>query len=142
MGDDPDQGEGDSYMSEDHPPTTNEPKKPDKSRHEEHRGKHYQEVRGLHATGALDHRIHETGVSSAPMNDHGAKQDQRRGDQAQLEQLAGIIMFGIPGEKKQTIEQMREKLDTYKDIDHATLREHLKYFLQEISPLADELEIQ
>jgi len=61
---------------------------------------------------------------------------------AQLGQLAGTIMFGIPGEKKQTVEQMREKLDTYKDIDHATLREHLKYFLQEISPVADELKIQ
>lgn len=59
-----------------------------------------------------------------------------------LEEIAGIIMFGIPGEKKQTVDQMRDKLDTYKDIDHATLREHLKYFLQEISPLADELEIQ
>ncbi len=62
--------------------------------------------------------------------------------QAQLEQLAGIIMFGIPGEKKQTIEQMREKLDTYKDIDHTTLRNHLKYFLEEICPVADDLGIQ
>jgi mannonate dehydratase len=61
---------------------------------------------------------------------------------AKLEQLAGIIMFGIPGEKKQTVEQMREKLDTYKNIDHAILREHLKYFLQEISSVADELKIQ
>jgi mannonate dehydratase len=62
--------------------------------------------------------------------------------QAELDQLSGIIMFGIPGEKKQTIEQMREKLDTYKNIDHATLRNHLKYFLEEICPVADELEIQ
>jgi mannonate dehydratase len=73
-----------------------------------------------------------------------AKADQRfkKYTQAQLDQLAGIIMFGIPGEKKQTTEQMREKLNAYKDIDHTTLREHLKYFLQEISPVADELEIQ
>jgi mannonate dehydratase len=72
------------------------------------------------------------------------KADQRfkKYTQAQLDQLAGIIMFGIPGEKKQTTEQMREKLNAYKDIDHTTLREHLKYFLQEISPVADELEIQ
>lgn len=60
----------------------------------------------------------------------------------QLEQLAGIIMYGIPGEKKQTVEQMQEKLDTYINIDHATLRNHLKYFLEEICPVADELGIQ
>lgn len=60
--DDPDQGEGDSYVSENYPPAADEPKKPYKSRHEEHRGEHYKEVRGLHATGTLDHRFHETGV--------------------------------------------------------------------------------
>ena len=60
----------------------------------------------------------------------------------ELEKLMGIIMFGIPGEKKQTVEQMQEKLDWYKDIDRAKLREHLKYFLEEVSPVADELNIQ
>jgi mannonate dehydratase len=60
----------------------------------------------------------------------------------ELEQLTEIILFGIPGEKKQTVEQMKEKLETYKDINHATLRDHLRYFLEQISPLADELGIQ
>jgi len=60
----------------------------------------------------------------------------------QLEQLKDIIMFGIPGEKKQTVEQMQEKLDTYKEIDHAKLRQHLKYFLKEISSVADDLDIK
>jgi mannonate dehydratase len=58
--------------------------------------------------------------------------------QAQLDYLMGIVMFGIPGEKKQTLDQMREKLAWYTDIDHAALRENLKYFLQEITPVADE----
>ena len=57
----------------------------------------------------------------------------------QREYLANIVMFGIPGEKKQTLEQMREKLGWYQNIDGNALRENLKYFLQEIAPVADEL---
>jgi mannonate dehydratase len=57
----------------------------------------------------------------------------------QLDYLANIVMFGIPGEKKQTLEQMREKLSWYQDINREALRENLKYFLQEITPVADEL---
>lgn len=60
----------------------------------------------------------------------------------QLQQLQETVMFGIPGEEKQTVEQMRQKLDAYKDIDHARLREHLKYFLQEITPVADKVGIK
>ncbi len=60
----------------------------------------------------------------------------------QLEGLAGIIMFGIPGEKKQTLEGMRARLATYADIDHHALRENLKYFLQEVSPVAEEAGIK
>ena len=58
--------------------------------------------------------------------------------EAEVDQLREIVMFGIPGEKKQTLDQMREKLDWYKDIDHHALRENLKYFLQEIAPVAEE----
>jgi mannonate dehydratase len=61
---------------------------------------------------------------------------------AQLEGLAGIVMFGIPGEKKQTLEGMRARLATYDDIDHHALRENLKYFLQEIAPVAEEVGIR
>lgn len=60
----------------------------------------------------------------------------------QLDQLREIVMFGIPGEKKQTIEQMRGKLNEYKNIDRASLRDSLIFFLREISPLADELGIR
>ncbi len=60
----------------------------------------------------------------------------------QLDGLAGIIMFGIPGEKKQTLEGMRARLATYADIDHHALRENLRYFLREISPVAEAVGIK
>jgi mannonate dehydratase len=60
----------------------------------------------------------------------------------QLHYLANIVMFGIPGEKKQTLEQMREKLSWYQNIDAGALRENLKYFLQQIAPVADEVGIK
>lgn len=60
----------------------------------------------------------------------------------QLEDLQNVVMFGIPGEAKQTIELMQQKLDMYNNIDRAKLREHLKYFLQQISPVADEVGIR
>lgn len=71
-----------------------------------------------------------------------AEKRYKRYTAAQLEQLREIVMFGIPGEKKQTVEQMRDKLRTYQDINHATLRNNLSFFLTEISPLADELGIR
>jgi mannonate dehydratase len=56
----------------------------------------------------------------------------------QLDDLAGVVMFGIPGEKKASTADMLSKLETYADIDHAALQENLCYFLQEISPVAEE----
>lgn len=57
---------------------------------------------------------------------------------AQLEQLADAVMFGIPGEKKQTVEGMRKELEKYDGIDHSVLRENLAYFLKQIVPVAEE----
>jgi len=56
----------------------------------------------------------------------------------QLDHLAGVVMFGIPGEKKMTVQDMSSRLARYTGIDHAALRENLKYFLQEITPVAAE----
>jgi mannonate dehydratase len=56
----------------------------------------------------------------------------------QLDDLAGVVMFGIPGEKKITTSDMRKKLEAYTDIDRHALQENLCYFLQEISPVAEE----
>ena len=60
----------------------------------------------------------------------------------QLDNLAGVIMFGIPGEKKATTADMLEKLNTYQDIDRAALQDNLCYFLSEISPVAEECGIK
>ncbi len=56
----------------------------------------------------------------------------------ELDALAAVIMFGIPGEQKATTAGMLEKMETYADIDHKALQENLCYFLQEISPVAEE----
>ena len=56
----------------------------------------------------------------------------------QLEDLAGVVMFGIPGEKKISTAGMLQKLELYDDIDAAALRENLCYFQKEISSVAEE----
>ena len=61
--------------------------------------------------------------------------------QDELDQLAGVVMFGIPGEKKITVESMREKLSRYDNIKQEDLRNNLVYFLQQITPLCDELNL-
>jgi mannonate dehydratase len=60
----------------------------------------------------------------------------------ELEELQSMILFGLPGEKKVTVDELRKALDTYANIDHATLREHLKYFLEQIIPVAEEENIK
>ena len=57
------------------------------------------------------------------------------------EQLANVVMFGIPGEKKSTLADMRARLAVYKDIDRHALRDNLVYFLSQITPVADEVGI-
>lgn len=61
---------------------------------------------------------------------------------AQLEHLAGVVMFGIPGEKRSTVAEMRERLKVYDGFSHADLRTNLAAFLGDIVPVADELGIK
>jgi mannonate dehydratase len=71
-----------------------------------------------------------------------AKKRHAKYTKEELEHLAGVVMFGIPGEKKETIEGMRTKLARYKNIDATVLRSNLVFFLQQITPLCDELGLQ
>ena len=71
-----------------------------------------------------------------------AERRHKRYSQSQLDELTKMILFGLPGEKKITPREVIEKLDWYKDVNHAALRQNLKYFLEEISPVADEVGIK
>lgn len=62
--------------------------------------------------------------------------------ETELQKLSEVIMFGIPGEKKITISEMKESLKPYLELDHADLRNNLCDFLQEVCPVADEVGVK
>ncbi|PWC21234.1 mannonate dehydratase [Brenneria roseae subsp. roseae] len=60
-----------------------------------------------------------------------------------IARLTANIIAGLPGsEEGYTLEQFHERLAEYDGIDHAKLREHLGYFLQQIVPVAEEAGIR
>lgn len=67
-----------------------------------------------------------------------AEQRFKTYSQEQLDAIAAVVMFGIPGEARTTTAMMLEKLATYTHIDHAALQDNLCHFLSEISPVAEE----
>jgi mannonate dehydratase len=60
----------------------------------------------------------------------------------ELQALADTVMFGIPGEAKSTTGDMLKRLEVYDEVDRSALQENLCYFLQEISPVAEECGIK
>ncbi|MGE4290234.1 MAG: mannonate dehydratase [Salinivirgaceae bacterium] len=59
-------------------------------------------------------------------------------NEAQKADLQHTILLGLPGSlEAYTLEAFQAALEEYRHIDKAKLREHLIYFLQEISPVAE-----
>ena len=69
---------------------------------------------------------------------HQAEERYKKYTEDELQALAGVVMFGIPGEQKLTTSIMLKKLESYKDIDANALRENLCYFQKEVSTVAEE----
>ena len=59
--------------------------------------------------------------------------------QAEIDKLTANIIAGLPGaEEGYTLEEFQARLDTYKGIDKAKLREHMVLFLEELMPVCEQ----
>lgn len=71
-----------------------------------------------------------------------AEERFKKYSQKQLDDLAGVVMFGIPGEEKNSTGSMLQNLALYKDIDADALRNNLCEFQKEISETALECDVK
>ncbi|HMT07333.1 MAG TPA: mannonate dehydratase [Pyrinomonadaceae bacterium] len=62
--------------------------------------------------------------------------------QTQKDTLVDTVLFGIPGEERRTLDTMRRALEPYNDIDRVALKSNYAHFLQEVSPVAEEVGIR
>ncbi|WP_454051096.1 mannonate dehydratase [Cellulomonas sp. Marseille-Q8402] len=61
-------------------------------------------------------------------------------DEAGRERLVDTILLGLPGsEERYTLDEFREALTTYDDVDADALRAHLTSFLRDVVPVAEEV---
>jgi len=64
-------------------------------------------------------------------------------DDARREQLAGNVVFGLPGAAETfTLEDVRAHLAEYDGVSEARLQGHMIDFLAEVAPLAEELGVR
>ncbi|WP_394675800.1 mannonate dehydratase [uncultured Sphingobacterium sp.] len=56
----------------------------------------------------------------------------------QKEELANVVLMGIPGEKNVELEALKASIDTYKHIGKDGLRDNLVYFLQGIAATCED----
>ncbi len=67
-----------------------------------------------------------------------AKQRLLTMDETQQKKLFQNMMLGLPGSDQSfTAEQVKRELEKYKGINAAKLKQHLFYFLQQITPIAE-----
>lgn len=61
-------------------------------------------------------------------------------DEARREQLAGNVVFGLPGAAEHfTLEDVRALLDSYAPVTDAVLRRNFHDFLEQVAPVAQEI---
>ncbi|MBN2806545.1 MAG: mannonate dehydratase [Prolixibacteraceae bacterium] len=64
-------------------------------------------------------------------------------DESKVKELKDTILYGLPGSMQTySLEEFRHLLDTYKGIDRKKLKQHLKYFLQQVVPVAEACEVK
>ncbi len=71
-----------------------------------------------------------------------AKKRYKAYSSSRLDKLSSVVLSGIPGEKKLNVKKMKQQLDNYKEITHSVLKEHFKYFLEQIIPVCEEHSIK
>ncbi|MCF8362967.1 MAG: mannonate dehydratase [Prolixibacteraceae bacterium] len=64
-------------------------------------------------------------------------------DDGKLQELKGTILYGLPGSlESYTIDEFKAMLASYAGIDRKKLKSHLSYFLNEIVPVTEELDVK